>query len=112
MGIVRFALKFPYTFYVVAAFIVFLGVSAIWVMPEDIFPEISIPVVSVIWQYTGLGVPEMEQRGTSFPPCRQSRPRTLADRRSEKFGPRRTAGRYPAANRSAIQRLERSSAAA
>ena len=52
MGIVRFALKFPYTFYVLAAFIVFLGVSAIRVMPEDIFPEINIPVVSVIWQYT------------------------------------------------------------
>jgi hypothetical protein len=34
MGIVRFALKFPYTFYVLAAFIVFLGVSAITVMPE------------------------------------------------------------------------------
>jgi multidrug efflux pump subunit AcrB len=66
MGIVRFALKFPYTFYVLAAFIVFLGVSAIWVMPEDIFPEINIPVVSVIWQYTGLSTPEMEQRVTTY----------------------------------------------
>jgi multidrug efflux pump subunit AcrB len=66
MGIVRFALKFPYTFYVLAAFIVFLGVSAIRVMPEDIFPEINIPVVSVIWQYTGLSVPEMEQRVTTY----------------------------------------------
>jgi multidrug efflux pump subunit AcrB len=66
MGIVRFALKFPYTFYVLAAFIVFLGVSAIMVMPEDIFPEIDIPVVSVIWQYTGLSVPEMEQRVTTY----------------------------------------------
>src|ERR1700726_4561480 len=66
MGIVRFALKFPYTFYVLAAFIVFLGVSAITVMPEDIFPEINIPVVSVIWQYTGLSVPEMEQRVTTY----------------------------------------------
>src|ERR1700758_3935707 len=66
MGIVRFALKFPYTFYVLAAFIVFLGVSAITVMPEDIFPEIDIPVVSVIWQYTGLSVPEMEQRVTTY----------------------------------------------
>src|SRR6201987_4357744 len=66
MGIVRFALKFPYTFYVVAAFIVFLGVSAIWVMAEDIFPEINIPVVSVIWQSTGLSVPEMEQRITTY----------------------------------------------
>src|SRR6201987_2664894 len=66
MGIVRFALKFPYTFYVLATFIVFLGVSAIVVMPEDIFPEINIPVVSVIWQYTGLSVPEMEQRVTTY----------------------------------------------
>src|SRR6266704_5415287 len=66
MGIVRFALRFPYTFYVLAAFILFLGVSAIKVMPEDIFPEINIPVVSVIWQYTGLSVPEMEQRVTTY----------------------------------------------
>src|ERR1700758_1685533 len=66
MGIVRFALRFPYTFYVLAALILFLGVSAITVMPEDIFPEIDIPVVSVIWQYTGLSVPEMEQRFTTY----------------------------------------------
>jgi multidrug efflux pump subunit AcrB len=66
MGIVRFALRFPYTFYVLAAFILFLGASAIMVMPEDIFPEINIPVVSVIWQYTGLSVPEMEQRVTTY----------------------------------------------
>jgi multidrug efflux pump subunit AcrB len=66
MAIVRFALKFPYTFYVLAAFILFLGISAIMVMPQDIFPEIDIPVVSVIWQYTGLSVPEMEQRVTTY----------------------------------------------
>ncbi len=66
MGIVRFALRFPYTFYVLAALIVFLGVTAIMVMPEDIFPEINIPVVSVIWQYTGLSTPEMEQRVSTY----------------------------------------------
>jgi multidrug efflux pump subunit AcrB len=66
MGIVRFALKFPYTFYVLAALILFLGGSAITVMPEDIFPVIDIPVVSVIWQYTGLSVPEMEQRVSTY----------------------------------------------
>jgi multidrug efflux pump subunit AcrB len=66
MGIVRFALKFPYTFYVLAALIVFLGITAITVMPEDIFPEIDIPVVSVIWQYTGLSTPEMEQRVSTY----------------------------------------------
>src|ERR1700733_384435 len=66
MGIVRFALRYPYTFYVLAALIVFLGVSAITVMPEDIFPEINIPVVSIIWQYTGLTAPEMEQRVSTY----------------------------------------------
>src|SRR5271155_4888195 len=66
VGIVRFALKFPYTFYVLAIFIVFLGVTAITVMPEDIFPEINIPVVSVIWQYTGLTTPEVEQRVSTY----------------------------------------------
>src|SRR6202021_2301220 len=65
MGIVRFALKFPYTFYTLAALILFLGISAIVVMPTDIFPQIDIPVVSVIWQYTGLSTPEMEQRVTT-----------------------------------------------
>src|SRR5271170_1743731 len=66
MGIVRFALRFPHTFYVVAALIVFLGVIAIRTMPADIFPEINIPVVSVIWQYTGLSTPEMEQRVSTY----------------------------------------------
>src|SRR5437870_9403816 len=66
MGIVRFALKFPHTFYVVAALILFLGVAAIRSMPTDIFPEIRIPVVTVIWQYTGLTTPEMEQRVTTY----------------------------------------------
>src|SRR5882724_613357 len=66
MGIVRFALRFPHTFYVVAALILFLGISAIVRMPTDIFPEIDIPVVTVIWSYTGLSTPEMEQRVTTY----------------------------------------------
>src|ERR1700723_3027327 len=66
MGVVRFALKFPYTFYGLAALILFLGILAIVVMPVDIFPEINIPVVTVIWQYTGLSTPEMEQRVTTY----------------------------------------------
>ena len=66
MGIVRFALKFPHTFYVLAALMLFLGGIAIYSMREDIFPEINIPVVSVIWQYTGLSTPEMEQRVTIY----------------------------------------------
>jgi multidrug efflux pump subunit AcrB len=66
MGIVRFALRFPHTFYVVAALILFLGFAAIRSMPTDIFPEIRIPVATVIWQYTGLTTPEMEQRVTTY----------------------------------------------
>jgi multidrug efflux pump subunit AcrB len=66
LGIVRFALKYPHTFYVVAALILFLGVTAAVEMPTDIFPEIDIPVVSVIWQYTGLNTTEMEQRVTTY----------------------------------------------
>jgi multidrug efflux pump subunit AcrB len=66
MGIVRFALRFPHTFYVVAALVAFLGVIAIRTMPADIFPEINIPVVTVIWQYTGLSTPEMEQRVSTY----------------------------------------------
>src|SRR5882757_117038 len=66
MGLVRFALRFPHTFYVVAALILFLGVVACREMPTDIFPEIRIPVVTVIWQYTGLSTPEMEQRVTTY----------------------------------------------
>ena len=66
MGLVRFALRFPHTFYVLAALIVFLGVTAIRSMPTDIFPEIDIPVVTVIWSYTGLSTPEMEQRVSTY----------------------------------------------
>jgi multidrug efflux pump subunit AcrB len=66
MGIVRFALRLPHTFYVLAALVLFLGVTAVLSMPTDIFPEIDIPVVSIIWQYTGLSTPEMEQRVTTY----------------------------------------------
>ncbi|QEX17053.1 RND transporter [Hypericibacter terrae] len=66
MGIVRFALKFPHTFYVLAGLMLFLGVSAILVTPKDIFPAINIPVVTVIWQFTGLTPEEMEQRVTTY----------------------------------------------
>jgi multidrug efflux pump subunit AcrB len=48
MGIVRFALSLPHTFYVLATLIVFLGTVAVFAMPTDIFPEINIPVVTII----------------------------------------------------------------
>ena len=56
----------PHTFYVVAVLIPFLGITASIKMPTDIFPEIEIPVVKVIWAYTGLSTPEMEQRVTTY----------------------------------------------
>src|SRR3954469_22666747 len=66
MGIVRFALRFPHTFYVVAVLILFLGAVACWETPTDTFPQINIPVVTVIWSYTGLSTPEMEQRVSTY----------------------------------------------
>ena len=66
MGIVRFALRFPHTFYVLAALILFLGAVASREMRLDVFPEINIPVVTVVWSYSGLSTPEMEQRVTTY----------------------------------------------
>ncbi len=62
MWIVRLALRRPYTFVVMAVLIAFMGVAAILTMPVDIFPYIDIPIVSVLWQYTGLSPDEMEKR--------------------------------------------------
>ena len=66
MGIVRFALRYQHTFYVLALLMVFLGGSAIIATPKDIFPSINTPVVTVIWQYTGLTPEEMDQRVTTY----------------------------------------------
>src|SRR3954464_265767 len=62
MWIVRLALRRPYTFVVMAMAITLLGLLAIMRMPTDIFPEVDIPVVSVIWQYPGMSPAEMEGR--------------------------------------------------
>jgi multidrug efflux pump subunit AcrB len=62
MWIVRLALRRPYTFVVMALFIAILGGVAIYTTPTDIFPSIDIPVVSVIWTYSGISPEEMEQR--------------------------------------------------
>src|SRR5207244_12425138 len=66
MWIVRLALRRPYTFVVMALAIVLLGVFAIVTTPTDIFPEIDIPVVSVIWNYGGLSTEEMASRITTY----------------------------------------------
>ena len=59
MWIVRLALRRPYTFVVMSMLIVLLGGVAITRMPTDIFPEIDIPVVSVVWSYNGISPEEM-----------------------------------------------------
>src|SRR5271163_830885 len=62
MWIVALSLRRPYTVVVMAMLIAILGVSAIISMPVDIFPYIDIPVVSVVWNYSGLSPEEMEKR--------------------------------------------------
>ncbi len=66
MWIVRLALRRPYTFIVMALLIVMLGVASIRRTPTDIFPNIDIPVVSVVWTYAGLSTEEMERQITTF----------------------------------------------
>ena len=62
MWIVRLALRRPYTFVVMSLLIAILGSVAIVTMPVDIFPYIDIPVISVIWSYSGMSPDEMEKR--------------------------------------------------
>ena len=62
MWIVRLALRRPYTFVVVSILIVIMGGLAIVRTPTDIFPNINIPVVSIIWNYNGLVPEDMSDR--------------------------------------------------
>jgi multidrug efflux pump subunit AcrB len=62
MWIVRLALKRPYTFVVVAILILIIGTLSALRTPTDIFPNINIPVVSIIWNYTGLAPQDMASR--------------------------------------------------
>ena len=66
MWIVQLALRRPYTFVVMAVLILILGVVSIEKTPVDIFPDINIPVISVIWTYTGLSAEEFERRLTVY----------------------------------------------
>ena len=62
MSVVQIALRRPYTFIVMAMLIVLATPLALKNMATDIFPEIDIPVVSLIWNYRGLNAQEMGQR--------------------------------------------------
>jgi CzcA family heavy metal efflux pump len=66
MWIVKVALQRPYTFLMLAALIVLLGVFSILTTATDIFPAIKIPIVAVIWRYTGLLPDEMANRIVLF----------------------------------------------
>src|SRR5438552_6474962 len=65
MWIVRLALRRPYTFVVMALAIILLTPVVLLRTPVDIFPDINIPVISLVWTYNGLQPQEMEQRITS-----------------------------------------------
>ncbi len=66
MWIVQLALKYRYSFVVMALLIIVLGATSISQMRTDIFPEIDIPVVTVIWTYKGMETSEVEQRITTY----------------------------------------------
>lgn len=66
MGLVLYALKFRITTYVLAVLMMLGGLGAIIVTPKDVLPVVNIPVVVVVWTYTGLSTPEMEQRVTTY----------------------------------------------
>ena len=62
MWIVKLGLERPYTFIVGALLVLVFGVLSLLTMPTDIFPEIKIPVVTIIWSYAGLAPEDMERR--------------------------------------------------
>src|SRR5260370_4184193 len=66
MWIVRLALRRPYTFVVLAIWILILGTLAALRTPTDIFPNIDIPVVSIIWSFNGLQPQDMADRIVSI----------------------------------------------
>jgi multidrug efflux pump subunit AcrB len=66
MWIVELALRRPYTFVVVALLITIMSSIFMFITPKDIFPNINIPIISVIWQYTGLPAEEFAQRITTY----------------------------------------------
>jgi len=62
MWLVWLALRRPYTFVVMAILIVVIGTVSVLRMPTDMFPNINIPVISVVWNYTGISPEDMEKR--------------------------------------------------
>src|SRR4051812_35726920 len=65
MWIVRLALRRPYTFVVAALLVMIYGIFTIRRTPTDIFPNVDIPVIAVVYQYAGMAPDEMESRITT-----------------------------------------------
>src|SRR5258706_11524973 len=65
ISLVRIALSRPYTFVVLALLLLIVGPLAALRTPTDIFPDIRIPVIGVVWQYTGLPPDQMAGRITT-----------------------------------------------
>src|SRR5260370_5127867 len=65
IALVRIALSRPYTFVVLALLLLIIGPLAALRTPTDIFPDIRIPVIGVVWQYTGLPPYQMAGRITT-----------------------------------------------
>ncbi|MDE1146019.1 MAG: efflux RND transporter permease subunit [Azospirillaceae bacterium] len=65
MWIVRLALQRPHTFIVLALLLLIVGPLVLLRMPTDIFPNIDIPVLSIVWSYNGLSAEDMANRITS-----------------------------------------------
>src|SRR6201996_7461019 len=66
MGLVKYALKFRVSFFVLSILMMLGGVGAAVVMPKDVLPTVDIPVVVVVWTYTGLDTTDMAQRITTY----------------------------------------------
>src|ERR1700677_3106125 len=62
MSLVRFVLRHPYTVAAMLILVCLLGIGAWMRMPIDIFPEINIPVVSVVWTYNGMDATDIQNR--------------------------------------------------
>jgi CzcA family heavy metal efflux pump len=77
MWIVRLALRRPYTFVVLSMLIALLGIGSAIESPKDIFPNIDIPVVSIVWTYAGLTPQEMADRVVT--PCERALTTTVND---------------------------------
>ncbi|ACB96447.1 efflux RND transporter permease subunit [Beijerinckia indica] len=66
MELVKYALKFRISFYVLAILMTLGGIGASIVMPKDVLPTVDIPVVVIVWTYTGLDTTDMTQRITTY----------------------------------------------